>query len=280
MTHLRALDGMRGAAVLAVIAFHYLVFGAGWTGVQMFFVLSGFLITSILVAERNSPFAFYLKRFYWRRSLRIFPLYFAFIGVMAIAATFSFGPAAAFRQQRAYLLTYTFNYACLWRECSNPWYWDHLWSLSVEEQFYLIWPALVFFLPRRVLGWVLVGIVVVIPLLRFGIDISFAGRIAGHRTGAVIYFLTVCQWNAFASGALVAYAVRLGLHHCEPVVGDAGVDVAAGNVFQSTFPGAVILFALYLGVTLAVSQLSYSAFERRFLALKNRRFVTAETTRG
>jgi peptidoglycan/LPS O-acetylase OafA/YrhL len=368
-THVRALDGMRGAAVLAVIAFHYLVFGAGWAGVQMFFVLSGFLITSILLEERDSPFAFYLKRFYWRRSLRIFPLYFACIGVIAIATAMALGPAAAFLEQWPYLLTYTFNHACLWRECIYPWYWDHLWSLSVEEQFYLIWPALIFFLSRRALGWVLVGIVVATPFLRLAVEISFPGRIAGHRIGAIIYMLTACQLDAFACGALVAYmprharvpnAVRLwrgasvallaaglanqwAIRHAArllpltigfPVnapfnyqsswgytlvnlwsatlvmtllqenavarffrwgplahVGKISYGVYIfhlpilvlarrhlGFFYTSTLLGQVLVFALYLAVTLAVSQVSYVWFERRFLALKNTRFVRPAKT--
>jgi peptidoglycan/LPS O-acetylase OafA/YrhL len=362
ISHVRALDGMRGVAILAVVCFHFGYLGVGWAGVQMFFVLSGFLITSILLAERDYPFSFYVKRFYWRRALRIFPLYFAFVGVIAIAAL-SYG-APAFRQQWPYLLTYTFNYARLLPDYIGPRYWGHLWSLSVEEQFYLVWPTLIFFLPRRTLGWALVGLIVATPLLRLAIEMSLPARILEHPVGYLSYFLTICQLDAFASGALVACLhgigrirrpVRLWLFVSVLTLGigianqlttsDAarfrtltlGYPIFLASHYQSSwgytvlnvwsatllmvalqknaisrffrfgplahvgkisygvyvfhFPvlalmqqqlhwpfgsrsaGGLAVFAVYLALTLAVSQISYVAFERRFLALKNRRFV-------
>ncbi len=66
--HIKALDGVRGIAILLVILFHYGYLGCGWVGVQLFFVLSGYLITSILVKDRQQSLGAYLKRFYWRRS--------------------------------------------------------------------------------------------------------------------------------------------------------------------------------------------------------------------
>jgi peptidoglycan/LPS O-acetylase OafA/YrhL len=73
MKHLPALDGVRGIAILAVILFHYTYLSCGWAGVQLFFVLSGYLITSILVADSDLPAKLYFQRFYWRRTLRISP---------------------------------------------------------------------------------------------------------------------------------------------------------------------------------------------------------------
>src|SRR6267154_625078 len=82
MQYVKSLDGIRGLAVSLVVLFHFGLFPAGWVGVQIFFVLSGYLITSILLLEKARPFAEYVGRFYWRRSLRIFPLYFAFLAVV------------------------------------------------------------------------------------------------------------------------------------------------------------------------------------------------------
>ena len=79
MIYIKPLDGLRGIAILFVILFHFGYFGAGWIGVQMFFVLSGFLIMSVLRADKDQPVGFYFKRFYWLRSLRIFPLYFGLL---------------------------------------------------------------------------------------------------------------------------------------------------------------------------------------------------------
>ena len=75
MDHIRyrSLDGLRAVAVSLVVVFHFEIFPAGWIGVQIFFVLSGYLITSILLREKERPLVSYLGRFYWRRALRIFP---------------------------------------------------------------------------------------------------------------------------------------------------------------------------------------------------------------
>jgi peptidoglycan/LPS O-acetylase OafA/YrhL len=352
---------MRAVAVLAVIGFHLQYVGAGWAGVQMFFVLSGFLITSILIADKQYPIAFYLKRFYWRRSLRIFPLYFAFIGLIGIMAL-SDGPAAAFRQQWPYLLTYTFNYRRFLPNYIAQRYWGHLWSLSVEEQFYLLWPALIYFVPRRALGRLLVTVVVATPLLRLAIEMALSGRTVGGRPAYfLIYYVTVCHLDAFASGALVGYTrgvrhvrnpVRLWLSMSAVVLGvgvfhqltigdsmfltvgypwalpfhyQASWGYTLLNLWAATLLMALLeenwvtrlfrsrplahvgkisygvyLFhlpilllaqeylnvplgarslvglstsALYVAVTLAVSHVSYVTFERRFLSLKNTRFV-------
>src|SRR5689334_13554869 len=96
--HIKALDGVRGIAILLVILFHYGYLGCGWIGVQLFFVLSGFLITSILIKDKGQSLKQYLKRFYWRRSLRIFPLYYLYLFVM-LAAFLLFRIPPAFGDQ-------------------------------------------------------------------------------------------------------------------------------------------------------------------------------------
>lgn len=78
LPYVPALDGLRGIAIILVLALHYSLLPCGWIGVQIFFVLSGYLITKILLQEKTRPLGEYLKRFYVRRSLRIFPLYFFF----------------------------------------------------------------------------------------------------------------------------------------------------------------------------------------------------------
>ena len=78
MEHVRALDGIRGVAVSIVVLYHFGIFPAGWIGVQIFFVLSGYLITGHCKEKKNDHSGIYLGHFYWRRALRIFPLYFFF----------------------------------------------------------------------------------------------------------------------------------------------------------------------------------------------------------
>src|SRR5438552_3870358 len=110
MKYNKSLDGLRGIAILLVILYHFGYLGAGWAGVQIFFVLSGYLITSILCAEKEQPIGFYLKRFYWRRSLRIFPLYFGCLLVLSLVYAVS-GKPPLFANRWQYLFTYTYNYA-------------------------------------------------------------------------------------------------------------------------------------------------------------------------
>src|ERR1017187_8927915 len=83
-TYYKSLDGFRALAVLMVLMIHSRWLPIGWVGVQMFFVLSGFLITSILVAQKQTGFSDYIGYFYWKRGLRIWPLYFLFIALSGI----------------------------------------------------------------------------------------------------------------------------------------------------------------------------------------------------
>jgi peptidoglycan/LPS O-acetylase OafA/YrhL len=168
--HCPALNGLRGVAILMVLAVH-LVYGnfipyqaspairliravmwSGWTGVDLFFVLSGFLITGILLDTKSK--ASRALSFYARRALRIFPLYYAAL-LAGIAASVFFPAGWAGIKPKpqgtqawgAYAL-----YAQNWYLPSHPKSWElfqHFWSLAVEEQFYLIWPCIVWLAPRR-----------------------------------------------------------------------------------------------------------------------------------
>src|SRR5690349_3594765 len=94
MKYVPALDGVRCFAVLIVAMYHFHILAAGWLGVQVFFVLSGFLISSILLDAKERHAETFFKRFYWRRTLRIFPLYFAYLAVAAVAFALFAVPAA------------------------------------------------------------------------------------------------------------------------------------------------------------------------------------------
>ena len=151
-----ALDGLRTYSILAVFLVHYLpaLFPLGWYGVQVFFVLSGFLITGILYDTRNQRHRY--RNFYARRALRIFPLYYGFLGVLALIAvvTHGHGPEHfwiwfVYGENFHWLLSPqntldfvfigTHGFAAI----------GHLWSLAVEEQFYFLWPPVVFLLRDR-----------------------------------------------------------------------------------------------------------------------------------
>jgi peptidoglycan/LPS O-acetylase OafA/YrhL len=156
-THIPALDGIRGLAILLVLSFHLLlsnpitgspifnvinaVINSFYIGVNLFFVLSGFLITGILLDTLDQPHFF--KTFYARRTLRIFPLYYGFLFLLLLLTR----PLHfVWNGWQYYFLAYIANMA-LWRTkplLLGPFTIDHFWSLQVEEQFYLIWPFLIF----------------------------------------------------------------------------------------------------------------------------------------
>lgn len=152
-----ALDGLRGLAILLVIVYHNFgfinYFFFGWLGVDLFFVLSGFLITDILLNTAGQPH--FLKNFYTRRLLRIFPLYYlALLLFMYLipALTHAF-PADYYRENQFWMWTYLQNWLYIFKPAGDTTGLHHLWSLAVEEQFYLLWPLVILLLrkPGRLL---------------------------------------------------------------------------------------------------------------------------------
>jgi peptidoglycan/LPS O-acetylase OafA/YrhL len=197
--HMPALDGLRGIAILLVLAHTFdviqtrngtghdldLVLDTGWIGVQLFFVLSGFLITGILLDTRHKPH--YFRTFWIRRALRIFPLYF---GVLLVATAAGAGSI--------YLWTYTSNFAAPLGHAEPTF--PHFWSLAVEEQFYLVWPLVVWLAGRR-------GVVVLSFVLTAG---AIASRIyvRSHVGFEATYQFTPCRMDALAVGAGIAALIR------------------------------------------------------------------------
>lgn len=163
----RGLDGLRGVSILAVVADHarLLPARAGFLGVDVFFVLSGFLITSLLLEEWQQARRISLKKFYLRRTLRLLPALFAAL-VLIDAYTWIFvSPAYGAMSARDALtaLFYSSNWVHI-MDVQRPGIFAHTWSLSIEEQFYLIWPLALIWLLRRtssrlsLLRWIVLGI--------------------------------------------------------------------------------------------------------------------------
>lgn len=211
-THIPALDGIRGLAALIVVGFHFFqdtpagrtglvslfrptVF-IGQTGVDLFFVLSGFLISGILLAMKGTPRAWSI--FYARRALRIFPLYYGVLFLLCIVSVF--------------VLKHPSELAGTW------WYWiyaqnlrttfvphlsdgfppqlspGHFWSLAVEEQFYLFWPVIVFLLDRKWLVRVLLGLV----------GVSLVAQVSLRLAHLSTFYFTLTRMDGLAMGALLA----------------------------------------------------------------------------
>jgi len=201
MTHLRALDGLRGLAVLMVILFHALmsarwlgpVARTGWIGVDLFFVLSGFLITRILLQQKDSP---NLRNFYWRRALRIWPLYLLLlIFTVAVAPRLpAVPPIPPIQDWFWYWATLIQNFV---PAALEPWPLTVTWSLAVEEQFYLLWPVLVIALSARTFRLLVAAIIVGSPVLRV---IALVAGVTPHA----IHSYTPFRLDGLAFGALVA----------------------------------------------------------------------------
>ncbi|MDC0740460.1 acyltransferase family protein [Polyangium mundeleinium] len=202
---LPGLDGLRAVAVVLVLLYHQQLVGFGWAGVQIFFVLSGYLITKILHRTRSAPLSQYLRNFYGRRALRIFPLYYAYLLALGLAAAFGVAPPDL-RSGLPFAVTYTYNFYHAGSGFVHSKLLTHLWSLSVEEQFYLVWPLFLYFLEPNKLRRVLWGLVLAGPLIR---ALLFQGlRLSGTSilsdTEIALYVCTPSHVDAFALGALAS----------------------------------------------------------------------------
>jgi peptidoglycan/LPS O-acetylase OafA/YrhL len=212
---------VRGLAILLVLLFHTaqldLLHGPldvaltaipalGWTGVDLFFVLSGFLITNILLATRAGPT--YARSFYARRTLRIFPLYYVVLTFFLVIAprlpflaTLNAVWSGDIHANPLWYWFYLSNWRVAWSGA-----WDHrslsvAWSLAIEEQFYLIWPWVVRRGSERGLFRLCVAILVAAFLLRVGFVLSPASWL-------VPYVLTPCRLDTLATGAAIALLAR------------------------------------------------------------------------
>lgn len=200
--YMAQLDALRTLAVFAVMYFHFYqsshggVLPWGVWGVQLFFVLSGFLITGILLNCRDLPNAatkkkHILKQFYVRRSLRIFPLFYF---VIFLAALLNIQPVrATILWHLAYASNFYFALRGAWNGPIS-----HLWSLAVEEQFYFVWPWLMLFVPRKLLLSCIIGAIALAPIYKI------IGTIVGLNSLLLAIIMIACL-DSLGIGALLAY---------------------------------------------------------------------------
>jgi peptidoglycan/LPS O-acetylase OafA/YrhL len=268
--HVPALDGLRGVAVIFVMAFHLWrspVTALGWSGVDLFFVLSGFLITGILWDTRQSVDR--ARVFYIRRALRILPLYYA-----VLVAVFVVRPLLGWNHRLddvalAPEQIWYWTYLCDWRiALGHPHaftFLTHFWSLSIEEQFYLVWPAIVWRCTRR--GALAGAAIIAVAAFLLRLYIVF-----GTTDSGSVYGLLPCRVDALAIGAIVALAVR----------GPGGAAAVRRWLSPAAAVGMAVTVALAVlrpnvqFVDTGMMTIGYSALDWAFAGL----VLTAATTRS
>jgi peptidoglycan/LPS O-acetylase OafA/YrhL len=290
--HIAVLDGVRGIAILSVLLFHFGQFGhglpgptvwidkvfvkvfqAGWVGVDLFFVLSGFLITGILYDSKNG--AHYFRNFYARRCLRIFPLYYAtlfFFLVCLPRLLPSNDGVQDLTRDSIWYWTYLSNLVVAWRGWHVVGVLDHLWSLAIEEQFYLVWPVLVLICNRRRLLQ-LCAVAFVAALA-----VRIALRLSGYEVAA--YVLSPARMDAIAIGAALAVIARQsdGLSRVAPaarrVMGLSGFAVGLTFLLRDGFEqrdliiatiGHTLLACLFGSILVVSLTSTRSGYLRRWL---------------
>ena len=267
------LDGLRGFAILLVMLYHTTHYGfartpldaaltivpsVGWSGVDLFFVLSGFLITGILLTAKDSTT--YYRAFYARRVLRIFPLYYATLAffLLLVPQLPFFSPVDYFwnpganREQLWYWLYLSNVQPALtgvWQHQTL----DLTWSLAIEEHFYLMWPLVVRHASERRLLQICAGTIVAALALRAALLVAGASPLAA-------YTLTPCRLDTLATGAAIAILARR-----------AGGLAALARASRIVLPVAL---ALFVGVQAWIRfgqpvVTGYEAITRQVLALNN-----------
>jgi peptidoglycan/LPS O-acetylase OafA/YrhL len=238
LPHLREIDGLRAIAVALVVLYHAApVPRSGFIGVDVFFVISGYLITLLLLRERQATGRVDLVAFYARRMRRILPAA-LFVTVATVAASSALLSPAALRETAASAAAAALFGANFFFQLTTGGYWDakadeqpllHLWSLAVEEQFYLIWPVLLIVLLRQSTR-TLLGVLCALTLASFALSEGLL-----HWNPQSAFFQAPARFWELAVGGLVATASHRAAHGAGTV---APLPAALGSAF-----GAILVLA-------------------------------------
>ena len=251
-THSRSripsLDGLRALSILIVLVAHvcgtvnlnfppytHKLSSFGSFGVKVFFVISGYLITRLLMAEEARYGRISIGDFYIRRSFRIWPVAYAFILVAALLQGFGYIQLPA--HNLLYAATFTMNHAP-----EAIWWTGHLWSLALEEQFYLVWPVLFLFSRTRTRIWICLWFVVVTPVIRLATEVYFPETYA------------VMEASLLFAGIPIAVGCLLALTEAQLQQRTAWVKVMQSKAFFVIPLAAVVTYGL------SVSNLSKSTY--------------------
>ena len=241
---LTGIDGLRAVAMTMVIAQHCGLLPFGWTGVWLFFVISGYVIARGFLADESSGRTLPSANerygaFVRRRLLRIVPVYALYVAVCALLFAVPYGPSGLV--DLIGLSTFTYNWQMVFQPATSVVHWPaigHLWTLSVEQQFYVVFPILFLVVPER-WRWKLAGALVLLaPLVRWG-WLQFVGaqlpEADAGKLAFSVYAATVCQADAFLLGALIArFQARLLRDERQPAF-YLGAAVMAVTLFAAVF---------------------------------------------
>lgn len=245
--HFGSLDGLRFLSITAVIWHHLplwpeltdisVFFARGHVGVDFFFVLSGYLITTLLLREEMTQGRFSLRGFYWRRILRIVPIYFFVVSVATLYAIVLKG-----QEEKLGILPYYYLFLSNFLNTEHIGFLDPTWSLAVEEQYYLIWPALLLLVPRRFVIPLLLGLISINVLSASG---AFA-LIGIHAIdiGALRLAIGGTTYAPILMGSLMAILLHnpAGFSILRPVTAFQAAPwfwLGALLIALATFPGAL-----------------------------------------
>lgn len=239
------IAGLRGLAILLVMGYHF--FDAhffldqsiqwdfnplrfGWAGVDLFFVISGFLITSILIKSKNQEHG--LVNFFKRRALRIFPLYYGFLAAFfLLPRLFNFNLSESWAQLSSKQSLFWFYLSDLWSFFYATWpglSLSHFWSLAIEEKFYLVWPFVILGLSFRQISRLCVLLFVVPTIFRLGFLLI-------HENGVLVnYTFPLCRLEGLVTGSWLA------VHNLQ------GLKFKKGSVTRIIYGGFFCYLLIYL----------------------------------
>ncbi|MEN3272179.1 MAG: hypothetical protein V7636_940 [Actinomycetota bacterium] len=255
LEHVPALDGLRGVAVVGVLAFHLGHLRGGYLGVDLFFVLSGYLITSLLLVEWERTGRVGLGAFWSRRARRLLPALFLLIGAVALYAATS-PPALAPSALRGDALA-TLGYIANWHAViAHHGYWElfaapsllaHTWSLAIEEQLYVVWPLIVVValrFGRRALLWTAIALAVasavaMIVVHGAGDDTARAYYGTDTRAAAVLVGAALAAWRGRRHAVLQLAAVPLVIAWC--TVAGTSNGLYEGGFALCSLAGALVV---------------------------------------
>lgn len=239
------IDGLRAIAMTMVIAQHCWLMPFGWTGVWLFFVISGYVITLSLLSDESGTVGQRYRQFVIRRFYRIVPLYLLYISII-IAIVLMIGNYSVLNNLFS-LLTFTYNWQMIYSFIPAQGFSPigHLWTLSIEEQFYIFFPLLFLMLDRRHFLKACIALLIAGPFIRLATSVG--SQSVSNEPGWLafaVYANSICHFDAFIAGAVLAVMKReveqnrAILRLLWPTAIVAGVGFCAAYIFVNARAGA------------------------------------------